>query len=264
MAWISENLFDHLTYTTRHGLLRGIKRKGGLGWIPAWISGEIETPEHRFWKSLDLKGLVIYDVGAFQGLLTLFFAQQARTVVCYEPNSGNHKRLTENIRLNHFENVQVRKLGVGAAPREAVMVFSPLMPGGASLDDSIAHKIRKSDSSAVSEQIRITTLDQDIADASLPPPDLIKIDIEGWELEALHGACHTVRQYFPALFLEMHGETLNEKRNKAAAITAYLDELGYREIYHVESGTKITAANSQQGAQGHLFCPGSTGTRRMP
>ena len=38
IAWISTRLFDHATYTVRHGLLKGMKRKGGLGWVPAVLS----------------------------------------------------------------------------------------------------------------------------------------------------------------------------------------------------------------------------------
>jgi FkbM family methyltransferase len=41
--------------------------------------------------------------------------------------------------------------------------------------------------SAKVEPIAITTLDLDRKAMNLPAPDLIKIDIEGWELEALRG-----------------------------------------------------------------------------
>ena len=34
IAWISLHLFDHTVYTVHHGLLKGMKRKGGLGWMP--------------------------------------------------------------------------------------------------------------------------------------------------------------------------------------------------------------------------------------
>ena len=43
IAWISMHLFDNLTYTVRHGLLKGMKRKGGLGWVPALFSSSIMT-----------------------------------------------------------------------------------------------------------------------------------------------------------------------------------------------------------------------------
>jgi hypothetical protein len=37
----------------------------------------------------------------------------------------------------------------------------------------------------VVQEISIITLDQEIAAAALPAPDFVKIDFEGWEIEAL-------------------------------------------------------------------------------
>ena len=79
IAWVSMHLFDSATYTVRHGLLKGMKRKGGLGWIPAMFSSGVITAEQQFWSGLNLTGMTVYDVGAFQGLLTLFFASRAKS-----------------------------------------------------------------------------------------------------------------------------------------------------------------------------------------
>ncbi len=117
IAWISRRLFDRFTYTVRHGLVRGMQRRGGLGWTPAWLSRE--TEEEMFWHNLPLDGLVVYDVGAFHGILTLFFASHCAHVIAYEPNDMNCARLSENIYLNNLINVQVRKVGVGSQPRPA-------------------------------------------------------------------------------------------------------------------------------------------------
>jgi hypothetical protein len=221
IAWISRHLFDHFKYTVRHGLIRGMRRKGGLGWIPAFLLRRAQTKEEIFWRELRLQGLVVYDVGAFHGILTLFFASGCSQVISYEPNEINHARLIENIRSNNLGNVQV--------------------------------------------PIQVTTLDRDIAEAALPAPDLIKIDIEGWELEALQGARETLAAHHPALFLEMHGETKREKRRKASAIVAFLCDAGYTDIRHVETGATIAPSDETVAAEGHLYCLCPTNTSsRLP
>lgn len=255
VAWISQNLFDHVTYTVRHGLVQGMKRKGGLGWIPRSFSEKFETKEEAFWRGLDLKGKVVYDVGAFHGILTLFFASRAARVISYEPNSRNQARLGENIRLNGLKNVLVRPMGIGSAPGSGTLVFAPLMSGGGSLEEKTVEQLKKSRVAPVSEEIRITTLDQDIEGQSLPRPDFIKIDIEGWEIEALRGAGKTLAAHKPALFLEMHGETMREKKRKVSEIVNFLTEANYEQIVHVETGTAITPANTVIAVEGHLYCP---------
>jgi FkbM family methyltransferase len=254
IAWISVHLFDTATYTVRHGLLKGMKRKGGLGWAPAVLSPGIMTAEQQFWRGLNLSGMTVYDVGAFHGLLTLFFASRAKAVVCFEPNSRNHERLMENLRLNGIKNVEVRKAGVGSQRETRRMVGSPLMPGGASVEGKTVEELLRAGEGTEVEEISIVTLDEEIPQAGLPAPDFIKIDIEGWEIEALRGARNTLELYRPALFLEMHGETIREKKRKVAEIVAFLWEIEYRRIRHIETGATITPKNTSEAMEGHLYC----------
>jgi FkbM family methyltransferase len=254
IAWISTHLFDTATYTVRHGLLKGTKRKGGLGWVPAMFSPGVMTAEHEFWSGLNLSGMTVYDVGAFQGLLALFFASRAKAVICFEPNTQNHKRLTENLALNGIKNVEVRKVGVGARRETLRMVGSPLMPGGASVDEKTVQELLRAGAGTAVEEISVVALDEEIAAASLAAPDFIKIDIEGFEYEALVGARHTLESHKPALFLEMHGETMREKRRKVAEIVAFLWDLNYRRIRHIETGTMITPGNASVAVEGHIYC----------
>ena len=254
IAWISSRLFDTATYTVRHGLLKGMKRKGVLGWIPAIFASGIITAEEQFWSSLNLSGMTVYDVGAFHGLLTLFFASRAKAVFCFEPNSQNHKRLMENLMLNGVKNVQVHKVGVGSRRETRRMVGSPLTPGGASVDLETVAELMRTRVGTMIEEISLVTLDEELFQAGLPPPDFIKIDIEGWEIEALRGARKTLEVYRPALFLEMHGETTREKRRKVAEIVSFLWEINYRRIRHIESGAAITPENTSRAVRGHLYC----------
>jgi FkbM family methyltransferase len=254
IAWVSMHLFDNAKYTVRHGLLKGIKLKGGLGWVPAIFSRGIMTAEQQFWAGLNLSGMTVYDIGAFQGLVTLFFASRAKTVVCFEPNSANRKRLIENLKLNGINNVEVRQVGVGSRRETRKMVGSPLMPGGASVEERRVSQLLKARSKTMVEDVSIVALDEEIPQAGLPLPDFIKIDIEGWEIEALRGARNTLVAYKPALFLEMHGATIQDKRRKVTEIVDFLWELNYRRIHHIETSTAITPENASVAMRGHLFC----------
>jgi FkbM family methyltransferase len=255
VAWTSQNLFDGVVYTVRHGLLAGMKRKGGLGWVPQWASQRTETREEQFWRTLNFSGKTVYDVGAFQGLLTLFFSRTSRQVISYEPNSMNRARLMENLKLNEVTNVRIRPFGLGSHAQTAQMVYSPLMSGGASLEQKTADQLRQA-RGVQAEQIQITTLDGDIAEERLPQPDFIKVDVEGWELEVLKGARGTLENVRPSLFLEMHGETMNEKKRKVAELVEFLTAVGYSDIRHVETGASVTPMDSSVAAEGHLYCLG--------
>jgi FkbM family methyltransferase len=238
ISWVSQNLFDHFTYTVRNGLNKGLRRRGGLGWLPQ----EHENHEIRFWKSLDFGNKVVYDIGAFHGLLTLYFARTARKVVAWEPNVGNRSRLNENLRLNSFSNVTVRPYGLSSKTMSAEMSFDPLTPGMASLDSGLAV-------GGEHETIELRMLDDE---AGLEPPDFVKIDVEGFELEVLKGATRTLARK-PDLFLEMHGADLDDKRRRVVAIVEHLWGIGYRNVVHVESGDAITPENAASAYQGHLY-----------
>lgn len=254
------NRLDNLTYTQRHGLIRGLKRKGGLGFLPAVLADRRhETAEHRFLRSLNLSGQVVYEVGAFHGLLTLFFSGRAKEVIAYEPNPSSHRRVLENLRLNGRANVRVRNVAVGEREGSITLLCDTLMPGGTSGDPALAAQIRGSSPEATTIDVRVVPLDDDIAAAGLPPPDFVKIDIEGMELPALRGMTQTLALYRPALYLEMHGATATHKDQNVRAIVEFLSGLGYDDIQHVESGETVTVAHATRAREGHLYC---TATRR--
>ena len=48
-------------------------------------------------------------------------------------------------------------------------------------------------------------IDREISESSLPEPDIVKIDVEGVELDVLHGMTETIARRKPRLFVEIHG-----------------------------------------------------------
>src|SRR6202011_2126007 len=87
---------------------------------------------------------VVYDIGAFEGVLTLFFARRARQVIAYEPNPRNYGRCLENVRLNRLENVCVLNRGVSDTAGSIELTYDPLMPGAGSGESTIAGQIGSS------------------------------------------------------------------------------------------------------------------------
>jgi len=232
-----------------------MKRKGGLGFLPAaLIPKEQNQAELDFLESLDLTDRVVYDIGAFQGVMTLFFARKAKAVVTYEAHPAKFKRLLENINLNQLQNVTAFNRGIGECQGEVLLACNPLMPGAASGDPQIVGQLRTSLPEAEVVKIGVFPLDYEIERRHLPAPDLVKIDIEGMELSALQGMPNLLKSHLPRLYLEMHGATENDKEQKAAAILDFLARSAYRSILHVESGRAITPSAISIAREGHLFC----------
>jgi FkbM family methyltransferase len=254
VSFLSQRLFRNYTYTIRHGLATGMRRKGGLGFLPI---GSAETPETNFLRSLPIEGKVVYDIGAFEGVLTLFFARRARQVVSYEPNPHNYARCLDNVRLNGLKNVEILNRGVSDCAGYVQLIFDPLMPGAGTGENEIARQIGASVKTAQNVRIPTVTLDDDLDLNGLPTPDFIKIDIEGMELPALKGMRRTLSTKRPSLFIEMHGATSKEKVENAHAVIGLLVGFGYR-IYDVEGKEYLTLSNLGDRRPSHLYCTQGT------
>jgi FkbM family methyltransferase len=200
-----------------------------------------------------VNGSVVYDIGAFEGLLTLFFARRASRVVAYEPNPASRARLVENLALNDVNNVTVRPMGIGAGNGVAELIVDDLMPGGATADGELADQIRSGLPSVTASRIEVRALDDDILENDLPAPDFVKIDIEGMEHAALCGMSRTLRERRPRLFIEMHGADQTSKRANIHRVVDLLWDLGYRCVHHIESDARINSANADTAAEGHLY-----------
>lgn len=250
IAFVSRRLFGNVVYTIRHGLAAGMRRKGGLGFLPLLKDS---TPESEFLGQLELAGKTVYDIGGFEGVLTLFFASKADAVVTWEPNPRNYALCVENARLNALSNVRVLNRGLSSSAGEIELVFDPLMPGAGSGSRDVVEQISSSVAAARKIRIRVGTLDADVAEFALPAPNLIKIDIEGMELQALQGMPKTLEQHGPDLFIELHGAELPDKQRNAAAVLGFLEAARYR-CWDVENRTYVTTATFGPHPPSHLFC----------
>ena len=140
------------------------------------------------------------DVGAnfgwFTGLFSLLAGERGQ-VVAIEPEPQNFALLSENVRMNGLRNVSLHAVPVGEKPKAVTMrLASRGNPGRHSIDEQV-------DGAAGATQL--VTLDELLQ----PWPGriaLLKMDIEGYEIDALRGATATLArcdrvlvEYSPAL-----------------------------------------------------------------
>ncbi|WP_457811050.1 FkbM family methyltransferase [Sinorhizobium meliloti] len=76
-------------------------------------------------------------------------------------------------------------------------------------------------------EVDVTTLDDAIARHGLRPPSLVKIDVEGAEIEVLRGMTETLRTHRPSIIYEIDDATREGLDRKARQIAALLTSAGY-------------------------------------
>jgi FkbM family methyltransferase len=248
-AAISRRL-QWVAYTSKGGLTKGLRRKGGLGFLPG--AAHPDTAEIRFLQTLDFKGKVVYDIGGFQGIMTLFFARTAQRVVVFEANPVNVVRIYENAGLNQFKNVFVLNIAVGNRDGTLRLFLDPSMTGAASGDPEISAQIRAEVKGATEFTVILTSVDAVIRRFQIPEPDVVKIDIEGMELDALQGMAGLIASRKPDLYLELHGTTEQDKRANATDVIEFIRGHHYK-IFDVEQNRDITC-EVPTGRESHIYC----------
>lgn len=190
-------IVDHVTYTVRSGPAAGLKRRGGYGFLPHSV-----CDEEKFYISLDLAGKVFYDVGTYEGIISLFAARAVGaqgTLVFVEPNPECFRRTRRNLDLNQFRCKIIQRNAALGAKRGSASMWSPSRDDARStLNQELASWYADSGETCGEFEVKVDTLDDMIEDG-FPVPQFVKIDTEGHEFEVLRGAERTLRSHRPEL-----------------------------------------------------------------
>jgi len=168
------------------GIARGLKVESNLhGPAYLWL-GLYEYEIHRWLCRLAPPQAIVYDVGAASGVLALAFARlTGQPVACFEPDHGAREALAEHVRHNArlagLIEVVDRQVG---GPGSGVLTLDAFVEGRAA-------------------------------------PTLLKIDVEGAELDVLHGARSLLDVSRPHVVVETHSAALER------ACAELLIQVGY-------------------------------------
>ena len=169
-------------------------------------------------------GDVFFDVGANIGFFSLLAAKRVGTygrVYAFEPVARNAATIARNARLNSLSTVEVFAEAVGARTEPAELLVARHI-GGAVLASVGAppDQIR-------SVHVDVIALDDIMEQRGLRAPALVKIDVEGAELDVLHGMARTIKTGRPKIIYEIDDETVEGLQRKRREIAQFLAAAGY-------------------------------------
>lgn len=190
----------HTVVPILQGRLRGKKWIVGSSLHSFWL-GTFEYDKRIVFEQTVKENSVVFDIGAHVGYYTLLSSELVGSggkVFAFEPLPANLTYLREHLRLNNVENVTVLEAAVSGKGGTAFFEDAP--------SSTMGHL-----SPTGRLQVKTIALDELVASGELPPPDSIKMDIEGGEAAALSGAQSVLKQHHPAIFLATHGSSVHHE-----------------------------------------------------
>lgn len=164
-------------------------------------------------------GMVCYDIGSYHGFVSGIMAVRgAAEVFAFEPFPENRSCID---RLRQLNPALALRLIPGAVGDEDGTTRLGIMPD-ASMGKLASSSFQPDAAAQRVIDVPIHRVDTLVEEGKIPPPALMKIDVEGVEADVLRGARRTLERSKPVLFIEAHGARME------ADCRAILAPLGYR------------------------------------
>lgn len=151
--------------------------------------GIYEKYETELFKKLVKKGMIVVDIGANIGYYTLLAAHlvgDEGKVFAFEPDPYNYSLLCRNIEVNGYRNVIPVQKAVFNKSGKMKLFLDKNNLGGHSLSEANVDK-------GVSTTVETTSLDEYFENTN-HKIDVVKMDVQGSEMEVLNGMTNTINQ----------------------------------------------------------------------
>lgn len=211
-----------------------------------WYWGACEPKLLRPFVALLSPGMTVLDVGSNFGWYTALFSHlvgPTGRVHAFEPLPAAFAETTETVELNRLSQATVHNVAVSDSPGNLVFSLDPKRSEIASALEGATGTERV--------ECRTTTLDHFIAESGLEEVHLVKVDVEGLELEVLRGADELLRNQGPVLSLEFAGYLLRSRGLAPDVILSFLKERGYTRFLKVAPGCRPTELSTLGGLDHH-------------
>lgn len=220
--------------------------------------GLYDPPETQLLYRLLQPGDIFLDVGANVGYYTLVASQIVGPdgqVHAFEPIAQNTAALRETITQNNISNILVNEVAVGATPGSL-----QLYVGDREIGNSGWASIVSSQKRTKGLTVEKISLDRYLQAREITQVQLVKLDIEGSELQALQGMESLLSgPDAPSLLCEVNPYLLGKLNLSPRVLTTYLDERGYLLFEVDRSAIRPIAPEHEITRLVNLFC-----TKRRP
>lgn len=182
-----------------------------------------EYPFLNLLARLHRRGKLIVDGGANIGNHTVFFAGViGAEVIAFEPQPFNYEFLDANVHLNRLEEkVDIRKTALGDQPGRISLVQA--LPGNYGSFTADMALVKPHDGQVdfgTSFDVHVSTLDAEL-DHYKSAISIIKLDLEGMEIDALRGARSVIRESMPVIAVECFTRTMYQRVRDFLATFGY-------------------------------------------
>ena len=168
--------------------------------------------------------MVVFDIGANCGQMALFFSRQVGPggrVFSFEPVPSNAATLRQNLSMNECDNVEVVEAAVAADSQPRNFCFDAAHHTMGTLQGAMV----KLDQWDTTFEVQCITLDGLIESGKAPPPQVMKIDVEGAGLDVIQGALTLIQTHRPGIYFELHAA--DSEAPELRALRLLRDEFGY-------------------------------------
>ena len=155
--------------------------------------------------------LSFYDIGANVGQHSLFMSQYAGQVFSFEPFGGVRKKILEKIARNQRKNMTVFPVGLGDVNADLDFIE----PSGANHGTG-SFVAKESSCGGAVKKLPVRRGDDFLSDHQLPKMDIVKMDVEGFEMRVLAGLQKRLQQDRPAILMEVSEQTRAEMVTESA------------------------------------------------
>lgn len=179
---------------------------------------------------------IIYDIGSYIGTYALAAAaiNPEADIIAFEPQPENYQAILANVAHNRFDRIRVYPVAVG--DQNSSLTFSHVGQTG-----SISQPNAEPRSGETKQLVEAVTLDTLLRRDALPVPDLVKIDVEGYEAHVLRGMREILEQHHPTILLELHPGLMHGFSESADGLLKLLANMGYEQhILHIPGDTSAT------------------------